>query len=221
MKIALIYAHSRKDDQIAGDDLAQNKHGSTSKEETTRQTILRRASALFASGGFDHLSMRALAADIGVTPAALYHHFTDKEALYTEVLERLYRDVASELISIVVADTSPRQRLREYITEFAKLCFENPDSIKMIKREQMEADPERLRIMHLRLFNLLVYHVSMLIKQVFPQREPLIISNFLHGMILHHYEGMSCHRDYAGWEEDFSLPQVVAAQAIATLGLDD
>ncbi|GAA3806754.1 TetR family transcriptional regulator [Nocardioides panacisoli] len=39
--------------------------------------------------GLAALSMRRLAADLGVQPAALYHHFTDKQALLSAVAEEL------------------------------------------------------------------------------------------------------------------------------------
>ena len=39
--------------------------------------------------GLAALSMRRLAADIGVQPAALYHHFTDKRALLSAVADEL------------------------------------------------------------------------------------------------------------------------------------
>ncbi len=51
-----------------------------------RQLILEAARRVFERVGLDAASLRAIAAEAGYTPAALYFHFADKEALYAEVL---------------------------------------------------------------------------------------------------------------------------------------
>lgn len=46
-----------------------------------RAAALERAAQLAADGGTGALSLRQLARDLGVSPAALYRHFADKDAL--------------------------------------------------------------------------------------------------------------------------------------------
>ncbi len=53
-----------------------------------RDAILDAAEARAGASGADGVSMRALAADLGVTPMALYRHFADKDALLVAVLDR-------------------------------------------------------------------------------------------------------------------------------------
>jgi AcrR family transcriptional regulator len=47
----------------------------------TDQRILTAAWKLFAAGGIDAVSLRQVAAKVGVTPMAIYRHFADKDAL--------------------------------------------------------------------------------------------------------------------------------------------
>lgn len=54
--------------------------------EATRDRILRLADALFARRGYAAVSMRDVALAAGVTKPALYYHFRDKDALFTECL---------------------------------------------------------------------------------------------------------------------------------------
>ncbi len=54
--------------------------------ELKRGLILDAARAIFERDGLDGASLRAIAAQAGYTPAALYFHFESKEALYAEVL---------------------------------------------------------------------------------------------------------------------------------------
>ncbi|MBL0937596.1 MAG: TetR/AcrR family transcriptional regulator [Gemmatimonadaceae bacterium] len=51
----------------------------------TRQAILDAARELFVSEGVEATTMRAIAARIGYTPTAIYHHFRDKDALIVEL----------------------------------------------------------------------------------------------------------------------------------------
>jgi AcrR family transcriptional regulator len=50
-----------------------------------REALIEAGMAAVAAQGFDHLSLRAIAQEIGVSPSAAYHHFADKDALLREV----------------------------------------------------------------------------------------------------------------------------------------
>ncbi len=50
-------------------------------KKTSRETILEAAIGLIESNGVDELSMRTLAAQLGVTPNALYRYFSSKQEL--------------------------------------------------------------------------------------------------------------------------------------------
>ncbi|MCA3253287.1 MAG: TetR/AcrR family transcriptional regulator [Pseudomonadota bacterium] len=53
-----------------------------------RAAALERAAQLAADGGTGALSLRQLARDLGVSPAALYRHFADKDALLDGLAQR-------------------------------------------------------------------------------------------------------------------------------------
>src|SRR5881392_2172470 len=56
---------------------------------STRDLILDAAEARFAERGFAGVSVREIAADVGLkNQASLYHHFRNKRALYEAVLSR-------------------------------------------------------------------------------------------------------------------------------------
>jgi len=60
-----------------------------SEPPSTRDAILDAAERRFAERGFAGVSMREIAADAGLrNQASLYHHFTDKRALYEAALAR-------------------------------------------------------------------------------------------------------------------------------------
>jgi AcrR family transcriptional regulator len=64
-----------------------------------RDTIARTALELADRLGADTLSMRRLAAELGVTPMAIYRHFRDKDELIDAIVEAAVAESPIELVS--------------------------------------------------------------------------------------------------------------------------
>jgi AcrR family transcriptional regulator len=58
-----------------------------SKGEETRQDLLAAAQRLFLSQGFTATPMRQIAREVGITPGAIYNHYSGKDELFTAVLQ--------------------------------------------------------------------------------------------------------------------------------------
>jgi AcrR family transcriptional regulator len=69
--------------------------------ETREEQILGIAARLFGTDGFERTSLRDIAEAAGITKAALYYYFPDKEALYDRVvldgLEQLHAYVFAQM----------------------------------------------------------------------------------------------------------------------------
>jgi len=63
----------------------------------TRGKILESARRMFVQKGYEGTTMRAIAATIGYTPTAIYHHFKDKDALVAELAGLDFRALAQAL----------------------------------------------------------------------------------------------------------------------------
>ncbi|PRY36200.1 TetR family transcriptional regulator [Umezawaea tangerina] len=82
----------------------------------TRAALLDAATALFAERGFDHTTVRDIAARAGVNQALLFRYFGSKDALYASVMagqgRELLDDSAGRLLEGVLRrllETGPRQ----------------------------------------------------------------------------------------------------------------
>jgi hypothetical protein len=62
----------------------------------TSDHVVAEALAIISAGGAAALSMRALAARVGVVPAALYRHARSKEQLYDLILDRVLAEVGCQ-----------------------------------------------------------------------------------------------------------------------------
>ena len=67
--------------------------GPGGRRALTRERVVAEALAMIAADGAQSLSMRALAARLGVVPGALYRHVRGKEQLYALVLDAVLREV--------------------------------------------------------------------------------------------------------------------------------
>ena len=56
--------------------------------------LVEAAIVLVRKYGPDHLSLRAVSSDVGVSPSAAYHYFRDKDSLVSAVGDRLFNNLA-------------------------------------------------------------------------------------------------------------------------------
>src|SRR5438132_12968729 len=73
--------------------------------EEARQTILAAAEARFAAGGPDAVRVQAVAADVGLTDAAVHYHFGNREGLLEAVVKSAGRRMRGDLEGVVAGLT--------------------------------------------------------------------------------------------------------------------
>jgi AcrR family transcriptional regulator len=82
-----------------------------------REALLEQAITSVSAVGAEHLSLRAVAAAVGVSPSAAYHHFADKEALLVAVKERGFEQlesfIAQQISPMDTQETVDIERVRE------------------------------------------------------------------------------------------------------------
>jgi AcrR family transcriptional regulator len=77
-----------------------------------RLDILDAAEALLAEKGSpDHVSMRAIASRVGVSPPAIYLHFDDKDELFFECCNRRFGEMAGRMKHAAAAHSSAMDRI--------------------------------------------------------------------------------------------------------------
>jgi AcrR family transcriptional regulator len=94
----------------------------------TRERILGTAVALADEGGFDSISMRQIAQELGVVPMALYKHVANKGELLDGMI-----DVVVAEIDPPLADVEWKTAIRERILSARRALFRHPWASKVLE----------------------------------------------------------------------------------------
>jgi AcrR family transcriptional regulator len=91
-----------------------------------RNALVREASAIIEKDGFDALSLRELARRLGVTQAAPYHHFANKEALVGAVAAQGFETLYNvQLRAAAAARPDPRAKLEAIGLAYVTFALEH------------------------------------------------------------------------------------------------
>ncbi len=96
-------------------------------QELSRDRILDEARGLFATRGYDTLTMRSIAKALGYSHGALYYHFRDKaELFYALVVEDFNFLLMRQKEMLDRTEPGNVSHLKEMMLEFIKFGMENP-----------------------------------------------------------------------------------------------
>lgn len=101
-----------------------------------RAALVAAAVAGVEANGAEHLSLRAVAGEVGVSPSAAYHHFSDKDALLGAVglvgIERLVAYVSAQVERIEPGtSTAGRARLHAGAQAYIDFAQSNPQLFRV------------------------------------------------------------------------------------------
>lgn len=107
-------------------------------ENTPRQKeIILAAIKIIATKGYQELTTKHLAEEVGVSEAALYRHFDSKTDLIHKILE-YFQQVAHEAMGDI-HDTikDPLKQIKAFVMNRYKLFMQNPDLAKVMFSEEI------------------------------------------------------------------------------------
>jgi AcrR family transcriptional regulator len=101
------------------------------EREAMRASILNATRAILTEQGYDALTMRAVAERIEYSPAALYKHFTDKDALVRALCAHDFYVFAQTILDAKPAP-DPMDRLRALHRAYVKFAITHPVQYRMM-----------------------------------------------------------------------------------------
>ena len=115
--------------------------------EATCQRILEAASHLFGERGMDGVSIRAIAAEAGVTLATVHFHFGTKDRLYQACVDGMYGDLRAMTLEILggVDQSDPLAGIGPIVRRSYGFALAHRGAIRLLMRTVMQEGELRSR----------------------------------------------------------------------------
>ncbi len=168
----------------------------TQTSRVGREKILDIAEGLFTELGFRSVSIRDIAGACGVTNAALYYHFENKEALFAEVLESHAARMSARMQQAATSKENLKEQVTAMLAEYISLAGHRRSPLFLLRHRSEGLDHEKARKQHARLFNTIIQPLEDVLAQavalgeIKPLPEGYSAASLLLGML----HGMGQHR---------------------------
>lgn len=107
-----------------------------------REQLIQVGRALFASKGFEAVSVEEIAASAKVSKPIVYEHFGGKEGLYAVIVDREMRALTTVLTSALNDSTAhPRQIVERTALALLSYIEQNADGFQVLVRDSPSTDP--------------------------------------------------------------------------------
>ena len=174
------------------------------------QVVLSKAIPLFAKSGYDGVSMRNIAAAVGISGATLYHHYPNKQSLYLAAMTLAFEDKAIGIMTALEASGSAIQRLEQFVAGFTGLIAKDPDFRALLQRELLDGDEIRLKLLADQVFKVPFQAMTTLAKELAPDCDPHLLAISMVGLVLFHFETAPVRRFLPGKSAKHNNPKLVA-----------
>ncbi|MBL1419644.1 MAG: TetR/AcrR family transcriptional regulator [Alphaproteobacteria bacterium] len=97
-----------------------------------REKIINHALKLFQNEGYEAISMRRLAKQVGCAPMTIYAHFDGKINILQHLWAVVLETVFSQIHNNIKTSKNPTERLNIAAQTFAQYWIENPDHFRLV-----------------------------------------------------------------------------------------
>ncbi len=111
---------------------------STTRDNTTRENILRAATRVFARYGYDGGSLEKISRSAKSVDRMIYYYFGSKEGLFIAVLENAYRRMNDAELKLKLDTRRPVDGLNDVIAFVLSYYRKNPEFISLLNTENLQ-----------------------------------------------------------------------------------
>ncbi len=114
-----------------------NKQGGVDirTSDVTYRNILEKSAEIFALKGYEKASMREISAAAGVSLAAPYYYFKNKETILFKIQKKGFEYLVESLKDVVASERSPKEKLRIFVEKHVRYFLTNRSEMKVIIHE--------------------------------------------------------------------------------------
>jgi AcrR family transcriptional regulator len=107
-----------------------------------RERLVAAATRLFARRGYDGVTLRAIAAELGCSPMTPYRYFEDKAAIFAAVRTAAFEGLAASQEACCDESAPPLAVLAELGRGYVRFALDQPDAYRLMF-ELGQPEPER------------------------------------------------------------------------------
>ncbi|HHI76078.1 MAG TPA: TetR/AcrR family transcriptional regulator [Gammaproteobacteria bacterium] len=181
--------------------------------EDTKGRLLATAIDLFSEKGYNGVSVRDIAAAVGLSAPALYNHFPNKKALYQAAVAAAFEGPAQRLLADLQADTPAPERLRRFLHTAAREIRQIPAFCRLMDRELLDGDDERLGFLGEAVFSPIQQPFMALLDELRPGCDAFLLSEMIFGMLKQHDDMLALCGHLAGAGDTDRSPEQIAELA--------
>ena len=108
----------------------------------SREAILESAAQVFRQKGFHGASMADIADSVQLQKASLYHHFSSKQDILLQLLDRALEMVTERMEQVMAQAVPADEKLRLAMRSYLKTLSEQGDLVSVMLLEHRSLDPE-------------------------------------------------------------------------------
>lgn len=109
----------------------------TRNPERTRRRILQSATRLFSRRGYDGVAVDEIVAAAKVNKRMVYHYFSSKEGLYSEVLKGVFERLADFELKAFDLSETPEKMIANVLRSYFRFLGENPEFVALLSWENL------------------------------------------------------------------------------------
>jgi len=155
--------------------------------------------------------MRQLAQAVDMSVAAIYHHFPDKNALYLESVRFAFADKEQVFAQVWESDRSAEEKLGGFVRSLIDVMLQDRDFHRLMQREILEADPERMQLLAQGIFNRQFCLLMQLATELAPEQDAHLVATSVIGLAKYYVEYQPLLKNFPGRKPEHEMPEVIAA----------
>lgn len=112
------------------------------QQETRKEQIVKTAAKLFKEKGYSAVTMRDLAAEMGIKAASLYNHITSKQDILKEIIISLAEEFTHGMNTIKSSNSNSLYKLKQIIALHVDITSNNTYGMASLNNDWMHLEDQ-------------------------------------------------------------------------------